>query len=44
VTLKLYEASGATPLSLDEQLGLKAKHITNRGELNALEKAILLKA
>lgn len=39
MTLELHEPSGATPLTLDELLGLKAKHITNRGELNELEGA-----
>ncbi|MDE0524270.1 MAG: hypothetical protein OXH79_20170 [Boseongicola sp.] len=29
--------SEATPLTPDELLGLKAKHITNRGELNELK-------
>lgn len=39
MTLKLHEPSGATPLTPDELLGLKVKHITNRGELNELEGA-----
>lgn len=37
MNLELHEPSGATPLTPDELLGLKAKHITNRGELNELE-------
>jgi Fic-DOC domain mobile mystery protein B len=37
VTLELNEPSGATPLTPDELLGLKARHITTRGELNELE-------
>jgi Fic-DOC domain mobile mystery protein B len=37
VTLKLHEPAGTTPLTPDELLGLKAKHITTRGELNELE-------
>lgn len=39
MTLELHEPPGATPLTPDELLGLKAKHITNRGELNELEGA-----
>jgi Fic-DOC domain mobile mystery protein B len=39
VTLELHEPSGATPLTPDELLGLKAKHISNRSELNELEGA-----
>jgi Fic-DOC domain mobile mystery protein B len=39
VTLELHEPSGATSLTPDELLGLKVKHITNRGELNELESA-----
>jgi len=39
VTLKFHEPVGATSLTPDELLGLKAKHITNRGELNELEGA-----
>ncbi|GAA6160243.1 mobile mystery protein B [Ruegeria sp. HU-ET01832] len=37
MTLELHEPTGATPLTPDELLGLKAKHITSRGELNELE-------
>lgn len=37
MTLELHEPTGATPLAPDELLGLKAKHITTRGELNELE-------
>lgn len=37
MTLELHEPTGATPLTPDELLGLKAKHITTRGELNELE-------
>jgi hypothetical protein len=37
MTLGLHEAAGATPLTPDELLGLKAKHIAIRGELNELE-------
>jgi len=37
MSLELHEPTGATPLTPDELLGLKAKHITNRGELNELE-------
>lgn len=37
MTLKLDEPAGATPLTPDELLGLKAKHIATRGELNELE-------
>lgn len=37
MTLKLHEPEGATPLTPDELLGLKAKHIVTRGELNELE-------
>jgi len=40
--LELHEPSGATPLTPDELLGLKAKHITNRGELNELEGANII--
>lgn len=39
MTLEFHEPSGATPLTPDELLGLKAKHITNRGDLNELESA-----
>lgn len=39
MTLELHEPLGATPLTPDEMLGLKVKHITNRGELNELEGA-----
>ena len=39
MNLRLHESAGATPLAPDELLGLKAKHITNRGELNELEEA-----
>ena len=39
MNLKLHESASATPLAPDELLGLKAKHITNRGELNELEEA-----
>lgn len=42
MTLELSEPSGATPLSPDELLGLKARHITNRGELNELESANII--
>ncbi len=35
--LKLHEPSGATPLTPDELLGLRVRHITTRGELNELE-------
>ena len=37
MTLELHEPNGATPLTPDELLGLKAKHIATRGELNELE-------
>ena len=37
MTFELHEPTGATPLTPDELLGLKAKHITTRGELNELE-------
>jgi len=37
VTLELHEPTGANPLTPDELLGLKVKHITRRGELNELE-------
>ena len=37
MTLELHEPSGATPLTPDELLGLKAKHVSTRGELNELE-------
>ena len=37
MTLELHEPAGATPLTPDELLGLKAKHIATRGELNELE-------
>ncbi|WP_299085934.1 mobile mystery protein B [uncultured Ruegeria sp.] len=37
MTLELHEPNGATPLTPDEFLGLRAKHITTRGELNELE-------
>jgi Fic-DOC domain mobile mystery protein B len=39
VTIELHEPSGATSLTPDELLGLKAKHLTNRDELNELEGA-----
>lgn len=42
MTLELFEPSGATPLSPDELLGLKAKHMTNRGDLNELESANII--
>ncbi|EEE35445.1 mobile mystery protein B [Rhodobacteraceae bacterium KLH11] len=35
--MELLEPTGATPLTPDELLGLRAKHITSRGELNELE-------
>lgn len=34
-----HEPDGATPLDPDELKGLKFRHITTRGELNALEQA-----
>ena len=37
MTFELHEPAGATPLTPDELLGLKAKHIATRGELNELE-------
>lgn len=37
MTLIPQEPSEAAPLTPDELLGLKARHITNRGELNELE-------
>lgn len=37
MSLELSEPTGATPLTPDELLGLKAKHISTRGELNELE-------
>jgi len=37
MTLELHEPTGATALAPDELLGLKAKHIASRGELNELE-------
>ena len=37
MTLELHEPTGATPLTPDELLGLKFKHISTRGELNELE-------
>lgn len=37
--MKLHEPADLTPLAPDELLGLKAKHITNRGELNEMEEA-----
>ncbi len=37
MTRELHEPTGATPLTPDELLGLKVKHITTRGELNELE-------
>tara|TARA_R110002012_G_scaffold29437_1_gene90762 strand:+ start:1693 stop:2106 length:414 start_codon:yes stop_codon:yes gene_type:complete len=37
MTLEFHEPAGATPLTPDELLGLKAKHIATRGELNELE-------
>lgn len=33
------EPDGATPLDPDEREGLKFRHVTTRGELNALEQA-----
>ena len=39
LSLHLHEPEGATPLTPDEMLGLKATHITNRGELNEIESA-----
>ncbi len=42
--LELPEPKGATPLTLEEKLGLKDKHkhITTRGELNELESANII--
>ena len=37
MTLELHEPTGATPLTPDELLGLKVKHISTHGELNELE-------
>ena len=37
MTLELHEPAGATPLTPDELIGLKVKHISTRGELNELE-------
>ncbi len=37
MTFELHESGGATPLTPDELRGLKARHITTRGELNELE-------
>ncbi len=37
MTLDLHEPTGATPLTPDELLGLKARHLDTRGELNELE-------
>ena len=37
MTFSLYEPADATPLTPDEVLGLRASHISNRGELNELE-------
>lgn len=37
MTFELHEFGGATPLTPDELRGLKARHITTRGELNELE-------
>jgi Fic-DOC domain mobile mystery protein B len=37
VTPELHDPSGATPLTPDELRGLKARHLTTRGELNELE-------
>lgn len=37
MTFDLHEPAGATPLTPDELLGLKASHISTRGELNELE-------
>ena len=42
MTLELHDSAGATPLTPDELLGLKAKHITTRGELNELEGANII--
>ncbi|MCY4463802.1 MAG: hypothetical protein OXC26_25910 [Albidovulum sp.] len=42
MTLELHEPTGATPLAPDELLGLKAKHITTRSELNELEGANII--
>lgn len=42
MTLVLHEPTGATPLTTDEMLGLKAGHVTTRGELNELENANIL--
>ena len=39
MTLELHEPPGATPLTPDELLDLKAKHISSRSELNELEGA-----
>ncbi len=37
MNLELHEPTGVTPLTRDEMLDLKARHITTRGELNELE-------
>lgn len=37
MTIELNGATGATPLAPDKLLGLKARHISTRGELNELE-------
>ena len=37
MTLELHEPGGATPLTPDELTGLRARHISTRGELNELE-------
>ena len=37
--MKLRELRCATPLAPNEMLGLKAKHITDRSELNKMEEA-----
>ncbi|MCF6208147.1 MAG: hypothetical protein L3J61_02010 [Ghiorsea sp.] len=42
MSLELHEPEGATPLTPDELRGLKATHITNRGELNELESANII--
>lgn len=42
MTLILIEPTGATPLTPDELLGLKAKHISTRSELNELEGANII--
>jgi Fic-DOC domain mobile mystery protein B len=42
LSIELHEPEGATPLTPDELRGLKATHITNRGELNELESANII--